>query len=59
MSDVLAWGIVLAALIVLRSAARRRAGLHRRRPDATGESPATHAHPAEQPRTDRPPGERR
>ena len=56
MSDLLVWGIVLAALIVLRSAARRRAGLHRRRPDATGESPATHAHPAEQPRTDRPAG---
>ena len=56
MSDVLTWGIVLAALIVLRSAARRRAGLHRRRPGATDKSPATHAIPTEQPRTARPPG---
>lgn len=56
MSDVLTWGIVLAALIVLRSAARRRFGLHRQRQDATDKSPATRAHPAEQPRSDRPAG---
>lgn len=64
MSYDLARGVVLAALIVLRTAARRRACPHRRysaSADASSPTtqPATHGPPAARARTDRSTGEHR